>query len=145
MRRSIIALLVVLMLGAALPAMASSRELYAPLAAASEVGGGDGDATGWAIVRLRPGTSQVCFRITTEGLTTDPFAAHIHSGVAGVNGPVVVDFDWAANGSGSGADGCVSADLGLIKDIHRNPGNYYVNVHNPTVPSGAVRGQLVHG
>ncbi len=145
MRRSIIAALVVLSLGAALPAAASSRQLYASLDANNEVGGGDGNATGWAVIRLRPETSQVCFRITTDGLTTDPIAAHIHDGAAGVNGPVVVNFDWAANGSGANADGCVGADLDLIKDIHRNPGEYYVNVHNPTVPSGAVRGQLVHG
>lgn len=144
MRRSIIAVLVALSLVVAVPAFASSRDLTASLSAGNEVDGGDGEATGFATVRLRPETAQVCFQITTDGLTTNPVAAHIHNGVAGVNGPVVVNFDWAANGSGGDADGCVSADVGLIKDIHRNPGNYYVNVHNPTVPSGAVRGQLVH-
>lgn len=144
MRRSIIAMLVVLSLVVALPALASSRDLTAALDANNEVDGGDGEGTGFASIRLRPETAQVCFRITTEGLTTDPIAAHIHAGAAGVNGPVVVNFDWAANGSGSDASGCVGADVSLIKDIHRNPGDYYVNVHNPTVPSGAVRGQLVH-
>lgn len=140
MRRSIIAVLVALGMMLAVPALATSRNLTANLAAANEIGGGDGEATGFATIRLRPETEQVCFRITTEGLTTAPFAAHIHVGGADVNGPVVVDFNWAANGS----DGCVSVGIDLIKDLHRNPSNYYVNVHNPTVPSGAVRGQLAH-
>jgi hypothetical protein len=33
-------------------------------------------------------------------------------------------------------------DKNLLKDILRNPLNYYVNVHNAPFPSGAVRGQL---
>jgi hypothetical protein len=28
-------------------------------------------------------------------------------------------------------------------DIIKNPGNYYVNVHNAEFPKGAIRGQLV--
>ena len=33
-------------------------------------------------------------------------------------------------------------DKNLLKDIIRNPENYYVNVHNTPFPNGAVRGQL---
>lgn len=135
---SVLAMLIL----AALPAGAGGRPLSAELASANEVGGGDGSATGSAAIELNQGLGEVCFEISTEGLTTEPIAAHIHVGPAGENGPVVVNFDWAANGSGAGAAGCVAADAALIKDIRQHPSAYYVNVHNPTVPSGAVRGQL---
>lgn len=126
----------------AAPALAGGRPLSADLAASNEVGGGDGDATGSAHVWLNQGQEEVCFWIDTEGLTTGVVAAHIHAAPAGVNGGVVVNFDWANNGDAESASGCVSADAELIKDIRQHPDQYYVNVHNPTVPSGAVRGQL---
>ena len=99
-------------------------------------------ATGSAHVWLNQGQEEVCFSIETEGLTTGAIAAHIHSGPAGANGGVVVNFDWANTGDADSAAGCVSADAGVIKDIRQHPDQYYVNVHNSTVPSGAVRGQL---
>ena len=139
MRRIFVALVALAALLVAAPALAGGRPLSADLAAANEVGGGDGDATGSAHVTLNQGQGEVCFHITTEGLTTPAFAAHIHAAPAGVNGGVVVDFQWAVTGGSGCVDG-VAADL--IKAIRQNPSDYYVNVHNPTVPSGAVRGQL---
>jgi hypothetical protein len=38
--------------------------------------------------------------------------------------------------------GCVAASPDLIAAIRANPENYYVNVHTPEFPEGAVRGQL---
>ncbi len=139
MRRIFIALVALVALVVAAPALADGRPLSADLAASNEVGGGDGDATGSAHVTLNQGQGEVCFHITTDGLTTSPFAAHIHVGPAGVNGGVVVDLQWAA----TGGSGCVDGiDADLIKAIRQDPSGYYINVHNPTVPSGAVRGQL---
>lgn len=139
MRRIFIALIALVALIVAAPALADGRPLTADLAASNEVGGGDGDATGSAHVTLNQGQGEVCFHITTEGLTTAPVAAHIHVGPAGVNGGVVVDLKWAM----TGGDGCVDGiDADVIKAIRQNPSGYYINVHNPTVPSGAVRGQL---
>ena len=138
MRRIAIVLMALTLLVVAAPATAGGRPLTADLAASNEIGGGDGDAAGFAHITLNQGQGQVCFSITTEGLTTPAVAAHIHDGGPAVNGPVVVNFDWPT----TQGEGCVSADADLIKDIRQNPGDYYVNVHNPTVPSGAVRGQL---
>lgn len=138
MRRISIAVIALAALLVAAPAVAGGRPLSADLAASNEVPGGDGDATGSAHVTLNQGQGEVCFHITTDGLSTPAVAAHIHKAPAGVNGPVVVDFQWAT----TGGMGCVDADADLIKEIRQNPSEYYVNVHNPTVPSGAVRGQL---
>lgn len=142
MRRILLLSFVLAGLVVAAPALAGGRPLSADLAASNEVGGGDGDATGSAHVWLNQGQESVCFEIETAGLMTPPVAAHIHAGPAGVNGGVVVDFEWGANGDGAVASGCVTADADVIKDIRQNPDQYYVNVHNPTVPTGAVRGQL---
>ena len=87
---------------------------------------------------INRGLGQVCWTIEVEGI--DPiFAAHIHPGVAGVAGPVLVPLmpnDVFA------PTGCVSIDRELAKTIAKNPSDYYVNVHTVPFPAGALRGQL---
>jgi hypothetical protein len=88
-----------------------------------------------------------------------PYAAHIHRGVPGSNGPVVVNLAFPTGGE---AADCVTetrvgaapanapvfvrdaqgALLATAQEILANPGAFYVNVHNADYPSGAVRGQL---
>ena len=67
-------------------------------------------------------------------------AAHIHIGAAGVAGPVVVGLTAPTSGMSTGV---AMVDKELIKAIRKNPSAYYVNVHNPAYPAGAVRGQLM--
>lgn len=75
-------------------------------------------------------------------------AAHIHKGKLGENGPVVANLAWPQDGQ---AADCLDARLrpgqfpmgdSVVADILANPADYYVNVHNPEFPSGAIRGQL---
>ena len=88
----------------AAPAQAGGRPLSATLRGAAEVPGpGDPDGGGSASVTVNPGQRTVCFRLTLQGITVPYAAARIHSGAAGVAGPVVVTL------STSGAtQGCVS-------------------------------------
>lgn len=77
--------------------------------------------------------------------------AHIHAGERGENGPVVAVL--AGPEDGNAAD-CLTegepgkfpltpdAGSGIVQDILNNPELYYINVHNPDYPAGAVRGQL---
>jgi hypothetical protein len=76
-----------------------------------------------------------------EDIALPATGAHIHSAVAGENGPVVVAL-VPPDETGM-SEGCVSdIDMDLIKAIRQHPENYYVNVHNADFPEGAVRGQL---
>jgi hypothetical protein len=100
-------------------------------------------ATARAVITLKPSSDTVCFRLHWDGLTSVT-AAHIHSGAAGVTGSVVVPFFNAPiPDTISSVGGCVrDVDPALIKNIHDNPSDYYVNVHDAAFPGGAVRDQL---
>lgn len=117
-------------------------------------GPGHPEARGTVELRLNPGQQEVCFMIRFEGIDPDDpddliTAGHIHVGSEDVAGPVVVNFALGADGpipvddEGRGSvSGCVSASRDLIRAIIRNPDGYYVNLHSPNFPPGAIRGQL---
>jgi hypothetical protein len=101
---------------------------------------GDLDGTGTAIVTLNRGTGEVCWDISVADITLPATAAHIHEAPVGVPGDVVVTLS-PPDATGV-ATGCTTADRALVKDIAKNPSEYYVNVHNADFPGGALRGQL---
>ena len=108
-----------------------------------EVPPGDPNASGRAVITLKPSSNTVCYHLNWTGLTSVA-AAHIHLGATGVAGPIVVGFFTAAlPDTISSVGGCVhDVDPGLIKNIHDNPSEYYVNVHDTDFPEGAIRDQL---
>ena len=79
--------------------------------------------------------NSVSWTILANNVLLPLTGAHIHSGAAGTNGPVIVDF----SGSFSG-DGLVDSDLASITPLTAS--NFYVNIHNAVYPAGAIRGQL---
>ncbi|HSG17387.1 MAG TPA: CHRD domain-containing protein [Anaerolineae bacterium] len=95
---------------------------------------GDPDGSGFAAIRLNVGQERVCWEISYENIS-EPRAAHIHTAPAGAPGPVVVALNPISGG-------CASADSALIQNIIDYPDQYYVNVHTPDFPGGAIRGQL---
>jgi len=126
---------------AAPAALGKGRPLKAELSGANEVGvAGDPDGTGIAKLRLNQGKRRVCYKIQVNDIEAAT-AAHIHSGAAGVNGPVEVVLG-TPDETGF-AQGCVhDVERSLIKDMRKNRADYYVNVHNAEFPTGALRGQL---
>lgn len=134
----IASIIVAVLMTVTAPVAANGRPLTAELDGANEVGtAGDPDGSGSAHVTLNQGQGEICFAIETSNVD-GIFAAHIHIGVAGANGGVVVNLDWAS----TGGNGCVGADADLIKQIRQNPAGYYVNVHSAEFGAGAIRGQL---
>ncbi|SMC96820.1 CHRD domain-containing protein [Lentzea albidocapillata] len=109
----------------------------ARLTGAAEVPGpGDPDGRGHASVRVK--RDHVCATLVVKRIQAAS-AAHIHRGAAGTAGPVVVHLAAPADGSSSS---CSQVGRTLAQEIARHPERFYVNVHNPDHPAGAVRGQL---
>ena len=148
--RSRIALLVALAALAALvalPALSSgATNLGANLKGSHEVPGpGDPDAKGAVQITVKAKKRKVCFTLEYRKLDEGAIAAHIHKGDKDEAGPVKVELfaaDPALPEEGS-FEGCEKqVKRKLIRKLKRHPENYYVNVHSPPYPDGAIRGQL---
>jgi hypothetical protein len=116
--------------------------LTANLSGAKEVPGpGDEDGKGKAAVKVKPSAGTLCFALRWRNIA-DPTAAHVHKAPKGEAGDIVVTlFQGTADESG-----CIeNLDEALLRDIKRNPREYYVNIHNAEFPDGAIRGQLHRG
>lgn len=118
----------------ALPATAAIVSFAVPLSGAQEVGGGDADGFGVALLAIDDTALSISWRIVARNISLPQTAAHIHSAAAGVNGPVVINFSGQLTGTSL-------VDAGLA-GVLANPANWYVNVHNADFPGGAIRGQL---
>lgn len=104
---------------------------------------------GSVVLRLNPGQERICFTFTSYVVQPGeslPHHAHIHRAPAGQAGPPVVTLFGAPAGppptTFPSEEACVSAPRKLIRDMIRNPQNYYVNLHNEPHHTGVMRGQL---
>ena len=115
------------------------------------------------------GTATVTFNVTRSGSTissgtadmqfslagfpstsTSAILAHVHTGAAGVNGPVLINSGLSAAspvtisaGAGTFTARGIAVEGATIQSIIDNPAGFYFNVHTPLNPGGAVRAQLV--
>jgi hypothetical protein len=102
-----------------------------------------GPGTGTATIEIDRNARTLCYAISTQNVALPLLAAHIHVAPVGEAGPVVVPlFTQPVNAATVPRTCLTGLDKNLLKDIIRNPQNYYVNVHNAPFPNGAVRGQL---
>lgn len=106
--------------------------------AAERPGPGDPDGTGTATFRVNAGQGRVCYTLSVRNIGAAT-AAHIHRAPPAAAGPVVVGLTAPTSGSSSG---CAAVERALAQELIRNPGAFYVNVHNAAFPAGAIRGQL---
>ena len=105
---------------------------------AAEVPPGDPDGRGEAEIIVNPGKSQICWVLNVRDIEPAT-AAHIHIGLAGIAGAVVLGLSPPTDGD---SEGCETVPRTLADAIRKSPASYYVNVHNATYPAGAIRGQL---
>jgi hypothetical protein len=166
MRRTIM-LVVMLALGllALAPAAQAGDNFVATLSGDQEVPPNDTQAVGVATFKLRQDGTALAFKINVANLD-NPFAAHIHCGAVGVNGPVGVTLFMGAPAggrvNGTLAEGTITApdpgnacgwtDLAAVLAAIGS-GDTYVNVHTndgvapPNTgpgdfPGGEIRGQV---
>ena len=120
-------------------AQTGGRKLQTSLTGAAEVPGpGDTDGSGSATITVNPGQKRVCYKLSVSNIAPAT-AAHIHEAAPTAAGPVKVTLGAPTSGTSSG---CVTVTRALALEILKRPADYYVNVHNPAFPGGAVRGQL---
>jgi hypothetical protein len=131
----------------ALPSLSPGATLLgAKLKGSQEVPGpGDPNAKGGIQLSLKAKKKKVCFTLEYRKLDGGAVAGHIHKGKKGVAGNIKVllfevDPPLAEEDSVEGCQKNVKRKL--IRKIKRKPGNYYVNIHTPPYPDGAIRGQL---
>jgi CHRD domain-containing protein len=98
-----------------------------------------GRATGtFTATVTRSGTSgAIVWRLTFGKLTGHAVAAHIHSGVRGKSGPVIVPLCAPCK---SGARGRATVNASVLDALEA--GRAYVNVHTKKNPAGEIRGQI---
>jgi hypothetical protein len=118
----------------ALGSAAKTGSLEARMSGKNEVPKAGG-ASGEAYVQIT-GT-KVCWQFKDLHGFSGATASHIHKGAAGKAGPVLVPL-----GAGFKRTGCTTAPAAVARAISAKPGAYYVNIHTPKFPAGALRGQL---
>jgi hypothetical protein len=147
------------------PSALAGDNFTARLSGDEEVPARDTRATGVAKFKLREDGTALLFKVNV-GNIDNVFAAHIHCGAVGVNGPVGVTLFMAAPAGGAvhgtlaegtitapdPGNGCGWADLAAVLAAMES-GATYVNVHTDDgvpppntgpgdFPGGEIRGQI---
>jgi CHRD domain len=166
MRRTIV-LVAMLALGllALAPSAVAGDNFVATLSSDQEVPARDTQARGVATFKLRQDGTALAFKVNVANLD-NPFAAHIHCGAVGVNGPVGVTLFMGAPAGGrvngtlaegtitapDPGNGCGWTDLAAVLaaigsgatyvNVHTNDGVPPINTGPGDFPGGEIRGQI---
>lgn len=95
-------------------------------------------ARGWGVVRHDTATNAVRIFVFHDGLSGAPVAAHLHQGVAGVNGAVIVPLAAVTANTFTGTGILAPAQAAALA-----ASGTYLNVHTAANPGGEIRGQVV--
>ena len=95
---------------------------------------GDPDGRATATLSANPGHDELCLTVVVSGVAPVT-VVHLHAEAGGIGGP-----DVAAWTEATGE--CVTVPGEVIRNIRKQPGEYYVDVHTAEFPNGALRGPL---
>ena len=116
------------------------KPLNAVLSGANVVPGpGDADGKGSLSITLNQGQQTISYQLTVSDIATAT-AATIHSGAKGKNGASKAELKAPTGGSAKAT--LTNIDKDFIKDLIKNPQDYYITVATADFPGGALRGQL---
>jgi hypothetical protein len=101
---------------------------------------GDPDGTGSGTFTLNTVSGEMCYTLAVSEIALPASGAHIHTGAAGTNGPILINLN-APDASGR-SSGCIALGADVVNALAGNPAGFYLNIHNAEYPAGAVRGQL---
>jgi hypothetical protein len=105
---------------------------------ANEVPAASSPGTGFARFTFNDQTRELTYAVWLRGISSNQVtASHIHRASAGIAGPAVYTLASAPFDSLSGSIMLTEADVADLK-----AGNFYVNIHSISIPSGFARGQL---
>ncbi len=114
--------------------------LVASLEGRNEVTAGATHGQALELIGLQGNT--LSYSVTWRGIGT-PTEAHIHAGVRGVDGPVVVPLFTPPRPAGGFASGTVTVtDPALLAALRSDPGGFYADLHTTAFPGGVARAQL---
>ncbi len=116
---------------------AAAQSVSAELKGASEVPANDSSASATANINVSADKS-VSGGITTSGI--EGKMAHIHTGMVGANGPVIVALTKNGENGWSVPAGAKFTDEQYAAYM---AGGLYVNVHSAAHPGGEIRAQLL--
>ncbi|HKK37942.1 MAG TPA: CHRD domain-containing protein, partial [Cryomorphaceae bacterium] len=109
---------------------------------AQEVPAVETDATGVGSFFLNAAMDTLCLTITVNGLSGPITGAHIHEGMAGMNGGVLIGFTDNIEGNSIKATITGEALTPELLVAMLNEGLYF-NIHTEANPSGEIRGQIL--
>jgi CHRD domain/Protein of unknown function (DUF3455) len=114
--------------------------LVASLEGRNEVTGGASEGQALGLFGIHDNT--LTFAISWRGIGA-PTSAHIHAGVRGVDGPVVLTLFATPRPAGAFTSGAVTvSDPNLLAALRTDPSGLYVDLHTSVFPDGAARAQL---
>ncbi len=105
-------------------------------------GPGDPDGLAHGTVLFDTGTDTVSWDIMYHDIAA-PTLFHIHTGEAGVSGPIFIGLGVVTTGGPDTLKNSVGTSDANIDAILADPSGYYLNIHNSEFPGGALRGQIV--
>lgn len=138
--RKTLSILFLFLFACAVSSIASAQTTFTTTLKGSEEVPGPGDPDGAGMATITISGTTITYSILVNGIST-PTTAHIHSGIFGVAGPIVVDLS-PTFGTGCATGTVTGVSSTLISQILANPSAFYVNVHSTEFPNGAIRGQL---